>query len=34
VAASGNLAEAKKFVAFVLSPPAQAVLARHGFGKP
>lgn len=34
VAASPNAAEASKFVAFVLSPPGQAVLARFGFGKP
>lgn len=31
---SANAAEAGKFVAFVLSTPAQAVLARHGFAKP
>lgn len=29
-----NAAAAQKFVAFVLSPPAQAVLAKYGFGKP
>ena len=34
VAASTNAAAAQKFVAFVLSVPAQAVLAKHGFGKP
>lgn len=34
VAASGNAAAAQKFVAFVLSPPAQAVLAKYGFGRP
>ncbi|NLD70854.1 MAG: molybdate ABC transporter substrate-binding protein [Limnobacter sp.] len=34
VAASGHAAAANDFVAFVLSEPAQAVLARHGFGKP
>lgn len=34
VAASANAAEAQKFVAFVLSPQAQAVLAKYGFGKP
>lgn len=34
VAGSANLADAKKFVAFILSPPAQVVLAKHGFGKP
>jgi molybdate transport system substrate-binding protein len=34
VAASTNPAGAQKFVAYVLSPTAQAVLAKHGFGKP
>lgn len=34
VAASGNAAAAQKFVAFVLSPAGQAVLAKYGFGKP
>lgn len=34
VAASANTAAAQKFVAFVASPAAQAVLARYGFGKP
>lgn len=34
VAASGNAAAAQRFVAFVLSPPAQAVLAKYGFGRP
>jgi len=34
VAASANHAIAKKFVAFVISRPAQAVLATYGFGKP
>jgi molybdate transport system substrate-binding protein len=34
IAASGNAAAARKFVAFVLSPPAQAVLAKYGFGRP
>ncbi len=34
VAASGNAAAAERFVAYVASPPAQAVLARYGFGKP
>ena len=33
-AASPQAAEAQKFVAFLLSPPAQAVLAKYGFGKP
>lgn len=34
VADSPNPAAARKFVAFVLTPPAQAVLARFGFGRP
>ena len=34
VAGSAHADEAKKFVAFILSAPAQAVLAKHGFGKP
>lgn len=34
IAASPNAADAARFVAFVLSPPAQAILARYGFGKP
>ena len=34
VAASPHAAEAQQFVAFVLSPQAQAVLAKYGFGKP
>jgi molybdate transport system substrate-binding protein len=34
VAASTNAAEAARFVAFVLSPAAQAILAKYGFGKP
>lgn len=34
VASGPNAAAARKFVAFVLTPPAQAVLAKHGFGKP
>lgn len=34
LAASPNAADAQAFVAYVLSPPAQAVLARFGFGKP
>lgn len=29
-----NAAAAQKFVAFVVSPPGQAVLAKYGFGKP
>lgn len=34
VASGPNAAAAQKFVAFVLTPPAQAVLAKYGFGKP
>lgn len=34
VAASPNAALAQRFVEFVASAPAQAVLARYGFGKP
>jgi molybdate transport system substrate-binding protein len=34
VATAPNAAAAQKFVAFVLSPPAQAVLAKYGFAKP
>ena len=34
VAASRNPDAARKFVGFVLTPAAQTVLARHGFGKP
>ena len=34
VAGGPNPADAAKFAAFVMTPPAQAVLARHGFGKP
>jgi molybdate transport system substrate-binding protein len=34
VAASANAAEAQRFVAFLLSPAAQTVLAKYGFGKP
>jgi molybdate transport system substrate-binding protein len=34
VAGSANAAPAGRFVAFVLSAPAQAILARHGFAKP
>ena len=34
VASSANAAEAKKFVSFVLTPQAQAVLSKYGFGKP
>ena len=34
LAASANGAEAKRFVAFVLSPAAQAILAQYGFRAP
>jgi molybdate transport system substrate-binding protein len=34
IAASANAQPAAKFVDFLLSAPAQAVLAKHGFGKP
>ena len=34
VAGSPNLDAARKFLGFVLTPAAQAVLARYGFGKP
>ncbi|MEP7301397.1 MAG: molybdate ABC transporter substrate-binding protein [Caldimonas sp.] len=34
VAGSPNPEAARRFVAFVLAPAAQAVLARYGFGKP
>jgi len=34
LAAAPNAADARKFVAYVVSPAGQAVLARHGFGKP
>jgi molybdate transport system substrate-binding protein len=34
VAGSPNPDAARKFLAFVLAPAAQTVLARHGFGKP
>ncbi|MEP7102776.1 MAG: molybdate ABC transporter substrate-binding protein [Burkholderiales bacterium] len=34
VAGGPNPGDAAKFGAFVMTPPAQAVLARHGFGKP
>lgn len=34
VAAGPNAGAARKFVAFVLSPAGQAVLARHGFQRP
>lgn len=34
LAGAPNPAEAGKFVDFLLTPPAQAVLAKYGFGKP
>ncbi len=34
VTASANGAEARRFVAFLLGPQAQGVLAAHGFGRP
>ncbi len=34
IAASANPAIAQKFVEFLISPQAQAVLAKYGFGKP
>lgn len=34
VAASPNMAVAQKFVEFLTASPAQAVLAKYGFGKP
>ena len=34
ITGSPNAADAAKFTAFVLSAPAQAILAKHGFGKP
>lgn len=34
LASAARPADAAKFVAFVLTPEAQALLARHGFGKP
>ncbi len=34
VAGSPNPDAARKFVAFVLSPSAQSIMARYGFGKP
>ncbi|MGI4849802.1 MAG: molybdate ABC transporter substrate-binding protein [Janthinobacterium lividum] len=34
LAASGNLPAARKFVSFINSTGAQAVLAKYGFGKP
>ncbi|MES2887812.1 MAG: molybdate ABC transporter substrate-binding protein [Pseudomonadota bacterium] len=34
IAGSPNAGDAAKFMAVVLSPPAQAIFARYGFGKP
>jgi molybdate transport system substrate-binding protein len=34
LSASANAAVALRFVDFLQSPPAQTVLAKHGFGKP
>lgn len=34
LAAAPQPAEARRFVAFLFTPPAQQVFARHGFGKP
>ena len=34
VMGTGNAVAAQQFVAYLLSPAGQAVLARHGFGKP
>ena len=34
IAASPNAALARRFVEFLVAPPAQAVLAKYGFGKP
>jgi molybdate transport system substrate-binding protein len=34
IAAGANAALATRFVEFLVSPPAQAVLAKHGFGRP
>ena len=34
VAATESLAGAQEFIAFVMSPAGQAILARYGFGKP
>ena len=34
VAATQNMAAAQKFVAFVVSPAGQSILATYGFGKP
>jgi len=34
VAASAQAADAQKFAAYLLAPPAQATLRRHGFAIP
>ena len=34
VAVSANPAGAQQFVAYVLAPPGQAILAKHGFAAP
>jgi molybdate transport system substrate-binding protein len=34
LAAAPNAADGQKFVDFLFTPPAQAVLAKYGFGKP
>jgi molybdate transport system substrate-binding protein len=34
LAAAPNAADAAKFVDFLYTPPAQAVLAKYGFGRP
>jgi molybdate transport system substrate-binding protein len=34
LSASPNAAQAKRFVEFLTTPSAQAVLTKHGFGKP
>jgi molybdate transport system substrate-binding protein len=34
LAAAPNPADAERFVDFLVTPPAQAVFARHGFGRP
>jgi molybdate transport system substrate-binding protein len=31
---SGNAAEAKRFVSYLQTAPAQAILAKYGFKKP
>ena len=34
IADSANTAEANRFIAYVLSPAGQAILAKYGFRKP